>query len=113
MDAFVIPPLLLYAFGAVLAVMGGLRAYFLGWKQRPDVPEEADDEPAAQGQAGPDAPEPQDGDDGSEIRGEVRGRGRGTWSDGKRSSQHKRHLAMGVIWMLLGLFLIISTAVQG
>lgn len=103
MDGLVIPPLLLYAFGAVLTIMGGLRAWFLGWKQRPDVPEAA-------GSDADDAADDQE--DGSGVAGEVRGTTRGTWSDGKTSG-HKRHLTMGAIWVALGLFLIISTAVNG
>lgn len=101
----VIPPVLLYAFGAVLAVMGGLRAVFLGWKQRPDVPEAK--KPVS------DAPgDDIDDEDGASVRGEIRGRDPQKWSDGKTTAAHKRHIAMGALWVALGLFLIISTAIN-
>jgi hypothetical protein len=107
-DSFVIPPVLLYAFGTVLTVLGGLRAYFLGWKQRPDVPEE--EERGNEGVALAPEGAADDQDDGAELRGEMRGKARGDWSDGKRSSRHKRHIGMGLLWLGMGLFLIISTA---
>jgi hypothetical protein len=74
-----IPPQLSYGFGALLIVLGGLRAYFWGWKRRP-APPAADD-----------------------VQESVR----------RPDDEHKRHLRYGVIWVLLGLFLLVSTTITG
>ena len=67
----VIPPLIIYVFGAILVVAGVLRAWKLGRRDR--TREVADDDPA-------------------------------------RARTRRRHLTWGVIWVLTGLFLIVSTA---
>ena len=82
---FAIPPTLLYAIGAVLIVFGALRAYHLGWKHKPAS--------AAPG-------EPPESTDLDEAPAWDRERG------------YKRHITFGVLWMVLGLFLIISTIVN-
>jgi hypothetical protein len=79
-----LPPGLFYGVGAVLVVFGALRAYFLGWKQKPPRPvpgdpEKNDDEPAPSG-----------------------------WSRGEGGG-HKRHLTFGLLWFVMGIFLVIST----
>jgi hypothetical protein len=108
-DAWTIPPVLLYAFGTVLVIMGGLRAYYLGFKGRPDVPEESTEpDPGEAAEPGPES----DDEDGSSVRGEVRGRTRGGWSDGRVSTTYKRHVAMGLLWVGMGLFLIISLVIK-
>jgi hypothetical protein len=43
----VLPPGLLYAVGALLVVLGGMRAYHLGWKRRERDEPESDDPEAA------------------------------------------------------------------
>ena len=81
-----IPSSLLYAIGTVLVVFGGLRAYHLGWKKRPA--------PAAPGEQ-PESP------DLDEVPAWDRNKGGG----------YKRHITFGVLWVVMGLFLIISTIV--
>jgi hypothetical protein len=81
-----IPPSLLYAIGTVLVLFGGLRAYHLGWKRKP--------ESAAPGQ------EPESGDL-DEVPAWDRNKGGG----------YKRHITFGVLWVAMGLFLIISTMI--
>jgi len=72
-----IPPQISYAFGALLIVLGALRAYLWGWKRRqpPPAPDAAD--------AG----------------------------NRRDDGDHRRHLRYGVIWVLLGLFLLVSTTI--
>jgi predicted nucleic acid-binding Zn ribbon protein len=50
--------------------------------------------------AAPRAPRPSEDDDGSADVAPVRGK------------EQKRHLRMGVVWILLGLFLLVSTYLQ-
>lgn len=78
-----IPPVIFYAVGAVLVVFGALRAYFLGWKQRERL---FVAEPAERDPTTPDS-EP-------------------------RTKGQKRHMMFGVLWVLMGLFLIVSTIIQ-
>jgi hypothetical protein len=79
-----IPPALLYAIGTVLVVFGGLRAWHLGWRKKPA--------PAAPGEA----PESPDLDEAP------------AW-DRDRGGGYKRHITFGMLWLVMGLFLIIST----
>jgi hypothetical protein len=99
----VIPPILLYAFGSVLVVLGSLRAYYLGWLKRPDT--EEDDEDAALEVAAPSAPAAE-GEEIAPVETPVRRRA----ALGAGSSGHRRHLGMGLLYLLMGLFLIVSTA---
>ena len=82
-----IPPSLLYAIGTVLVLFGGLRAYHLGWKKKPV--------PAAPG-----------GEAESPDLDEVP-----AW-DRDKGGGYKRHITFGVLWVVMGLFLIISTIVS-
>jgi hypothetical protein len=84
---FQIPPAIIYAFGAMLVVFGVVRAYHLGWKQRPD-PDEAGGEVDEKA-----------GDEGDE---EDRPRA-------APSTAHRRHLRWGIAYVAMGLFLIVST----
>jgi uncharacterized membrane protein len=79
-----VPPIIPYVVGAMLVLFGALRAKYLGAPRSPRVPE--DEEGAAEGMDRDPAP--------------VRGK------------EQRRHLRMGVIWIVLGLFLAISTAWQ-
>jgi hypothetical protein len=81
-----IPPSLLYAIGTVLVLFGGLRAYHLGWKKKP-VPAEPGGDPES-----PDLDEVP------------------AWDRNKGG--YKRHITFGVLWVVMGLFLIISTIIN-
>jgi hypothetical protein len=80
-----IPPAIPYAVGAILILFGILRAKYLA---APRAPRLADDDQAESslGKA--------------EARAEIRG------------PEQRRHLRMGIVWILLGLFLVISTIMQ-
>ncbi len=81
-----IPPIVPYVFGAILVVFGVLRAKYLGAPRTP--PEPPEDEAATQdGEAAKDA---------APIRGPV----------------ERRHLRWGILYVLMGLFLLVSTYVQ-
>jgi len=77
-----IPPIVPYAVGAVLVVFGALRVKYLG---APRAPRASEEESAGSGEAS-----------ATPVRGKE---------------QH-RHLRMGVVWILLGLFLLVSTYIQ-
>ena len=77
----VIPPLFFYAIGAVLVLSGVGRALTLG-RRRPEREISVDD---------PSSPE------SSQLAA-------------KAAQARRRHLIFGVVWVLLGLFLILSTA---
>jgi hypothetical protein len=84
-----IPPVIPYAVGCMLILFGALRVKYLGaprLRVRPD-----DDETGGEAPAGPDH-EP-------EERLE-------------RGPQQRRHIRWGIIWILLGLFLVVSTFIQ-
>jgi hypothetical protein len=95
-----LPPAILYVFGLIIAVMGGMRAYHLGWRRRP---EGAEGEEAAADETG--------GDDASEVAPTAPESGKGGWARAKGGG-YKRHIAMGLLWVAMGLFLIISTALN-
>jgi hypothetical protein len=77
----VIPPLFFYAVGAVLVISGVARTLTLG-RRRPEREIQADD------------PDPS-------VVANVAA---------KAAQVRRRHLIFGVVWVLLGLFLILSTA---
>lgn len=96
-----IPPAILYVFGLIIVSLGGLRAYHLGWKRRPSA------EAAAEG------PEPEAEDEAAareDERAEDAPR-RPAWSRADGGG-YKRHITMGLLWVAMGLFLIISTALN-
>jgi hypothetical protein len=76
-----IPPAIPYAVGAILILLGILRAKYLAAPRAPRMSEDAQEDNAA-------------------VRAEVRG------------PEQRRHLRMGVVWILLGLFLVVSTVLQ-
>ena len=80
----VIPPLFFYVVGAMLVIFGAARALWLGVR-RPHRELEPEVDPEA-------AP----GDRGAAIAAAAKVR--------------RRHLIFGVVWVLMGIFLIVSTA---
>ena len=90
--------MLLYAFGVVLMLMGGLRAFHLGYKRRP----------AAEAPDDPEAPADEEAEDEAEANQRP---GRTGWARGEGGG-YKRHLTMGLLWVAMGLFLVISTAIN-
>lgn len=74
-----IPPVVFYVLGAVLMFFGAVRAYVFGWKPR-GAPPLADD-------LNPD-----------QARTTER-----------RQKDQRRHLMMGLVWVVMGLVLIVST----
>jgi hypothetical protein len=82
-----LPPFLFYAIGTMLIVFGALRVKYLGaprLRRRP-----ADDETGEEASA----------DREPEERLE-------------RGPEQRRHIRWGIIWILLGLFLVVSTFIQ-
>lgn len=75
-----LPPALFYGVGVVLILFGALRAVFLGWKQKAAATTVEDPEEAG-------------------GKGWARSSGGG----------YKRHLTFGVLWVVMGLFLVVST----
>jgi hypothetical protein len=84
MSAIQLPPVFFYGIGAMLIVFGALRAYHLGWSRRR----------AAAGAS----------EDAEEEASSGSRRGSGYTA--------KRHIVWGLVWIGLGLFLVISTAVN-
>jgi hypothetical protein len=86
----VLPPALFYGVGIVLIVFGALRAVFLGWKQKPPT------------------------EDRAELQGELEeaAEGGGSLQRAPRGPGYKRHLTFGALWVVLGLFLLVSTALK-
>jgi hypothetical protein len=82
-----LPPILFYAIGLALVVFGGLRVSFLG---APRVRRGRNDGLRAQ-----ESPELHE-------EGERPTRG----------PEQRRHIRWGIIWILMGLFLVISTFLQ-
>ena len=81
-----LPPFLFYAIGSMLIVFGALRVKYLGaprLRRRP----------AHDGELS--------GDQADEPEERL-----------ERGPEQRRHIRWGIIWMLLGLFLVISTFVQ-
>ena len=79
-----IPPAIPYTIGAILILFGILRAKYLA---APRAPRLADDDQA-------------DSSVGKVEAAEIRG------------PEQRRHLRMGIVWVLLGLFLVITTIMQ-
>jgi hypothetical protein len=80
-----IPPVIPYAVGAMLVIFGILRVKYLSAPRPPKVLDDA------------------------EV-GEESGKQRSTAD--VRGPDQRRHLRMGVVWILLGLFLVVSTILQ-
>jgi predicted nucleic acid-binding Zn ribbon protein len=80
-----IPPVIPYAVGAMLVIFGVLRIKYLSAPRAPKVVDDAD---------------PGEESVKSSSTLEVRG------------PEQRRHLRMGVVWILLGLFLVVSTVWQ-
>jgi hypothetical protein len=89
----VLPPALFYGVGIVLILFGALRAVFLGWRQKiqAEPPPPAGEEP-----------EPEQEQEPASARGWARSAGGG----------YKRHLTFGVLWVVMGLFLVVSTYIK-
>ena len=84
-----IPPVIPYAVGCMLILFGALRVKYLGaprLRTRSD-----DDETGAEASA----------DRASEFEERL-----------ERGPQQRRHIRWGIIWILLGLFLVVSTFIQ-
>jgi hypothetical protein len=84
-----LPPFLFYAIGSMLIVFGALRTKYLG---APRLRRRRDDDETAGEASGERAGEP-------EERLE-------------RGPEQRRHIRWGIIWILLGFFLVVSTFVQ-
>jgi hypothetical protein len=96
MKQIYIPPIVFYVFGAILVAFGILRAKYLG---APRPPRESVDEDEAP----------------KETRGEpasFAGRAPSTDASPVRGPTERRHLRWGIIYILMGLFLVISTYLQ-
>jgi hypothetical protein len=85
---FNLPPIIPYAIGCILILFGALRVKYLG---------------AARAR----------GRGADETAGEASG-DRAVESDERlqRGPEQRRHIRWGIIWILLGLFLVISTFIQ-
>jgi len=83
-----LPPFLFYAIGSMLMVFGALRIKYLG---APRARRCSDDETAGEA-SGDHAVEPEE--------------------RLQRGAEQRRHIRWGIIWVLLGLFLVISTFIQ-
>ena len=94
-----IPPLFFYGFGVLLVMFGSLRAYHLGWRHRPGGPE-------GEGDEGEEGDEAEEGEDAAPAIRQSR------WSR-VTASGYKRHITMGLLWIAMGVFLLVSTAVNG
>jgi hypothetical protein len=103
MKDIVLPPALFYAVGVVLIVFGGLRAYLLGWKQRPRAPVKTVPDAEAYG-------EPPEAEAPARVASEEEERA-GGWSPTAGGS-FKRHITFGLLWVVMGLFLLVSTIIN-
>jgi|tagenome__1003787_1003787.scaffolds.fasta_scaffold20068188_2 hypothetical protein len=84
-----LPPVLFYGVGVILIVFGALRAYQLGWQRRFDE--------------GPgERPENQAGPEAAPEAGPAP----------RRSRAARRHITFGLLWVVMGLFLVVSTYVK-
>jgi hypothetical protein len=106
---FTLPAALLYGFGAMLLILGGLRAYHLGWKRKVELDAEA------QAGGGADADADADADAGEGAAGSdgdgAPGRRDAGWRR-RDGGGYKRHLVWGLLWMGMGLFLIVTTLLK-
>ena len=81
-----LPPMLFYALGSVLVLFGGLRITFLG---APRARRRRDDDLSEEASS-------------QALEEEPPTRGR----------EQRRHIRWGIMWILMGLFLVISTFLQ-
>jgi hypothetical protein len=79
-----VPPIVPYVVGAMLVLFGSLRVKYLGAPRTP--------RPSADEDAGNNA----GGNEETPVRGK----------------EQKRHVTMGAVWILMGLFLLVSTYFQ-
>ena len=84
-----LPPIIPYAVGCILILFGALRINYLG---APRVRKRNDDDESAGEVSGDRTVEPEE--------------------RLQRGPQQRRHIRWGIIWILLGRFLVISTFVQ-
>ena len=84
-----LPPIIPYAVGCILILFGALRINYLG---APRVRKRNDDDESAGEVSGDRTVEPEE--------------------RLQRGPEQRRHIRWGIIWILLGLFLVISTFVQ-
>jgi hypothetical protein len=89
----VIPPLFFYVIGAMLVIFGGARALWLGVR-RPN--RELSVEPADIADA--------DAEAAADAAQAI------STAAATAAKARRRHLTFGIVWILMGLFLIISTA---
>jgi hypothetical protein len=101
----VLPPALFYGVGAVLIVFGALRAYMLGWRQRPHAAVKTVPDPEAYGE--PPASETPVSEPAETAPTQQEDRAAG-WSPAAGGS-YKRHITFGILWVVMGLFLLITT----
>jgi hypothetical protein len=90
----VIPPLFFYVVGALLVIFGGARALWLGVR-RPNR-EIQDDVPDLARESG--------------VGGGGLGDARASAGSSAAAKARRRHLTFGIVWVLMGIFLIVSTA---
>lgn len=95
-----LPPMLFYGVGVLLLVFGALRAYYLGWKKRPALPQKGAQ--AAEGAEGDETLTDEDAQD------EGRAEDRSGWAR-RQGGGYKRNLTFGLLWVGMGIFLILST----
>jgi hypothetical protein len=119
----VIPPVLLYAFGALLVSLGGTRAYYLGWRKRPELDDDDEADVAEAASAGPEVSD-------EEVEAAIAGRDPAVEAKSSDAPDgdvepvetvrprkvartggdgHKRHLVMGLLYVAMGLFLLVTT----
>jgi hypothetical protein len=89
-----LPPLIPYVVGALLVVFGSLRIKVLG-APRPPRPTEQDEQPRDEGMSATPSVE-STAVEPADVRG----------------PEQKRHIRWGILWVLMGLFLLISTYIQ-
>ena len=84
-------------------MFGVARAYHLGWRRRSEEAEELPEGAVAEIDI-----ETTSDVDVDEIPPVAKGRG----FLGRPKSAYKRHITMGLLWIIMGLFLLISTALN-
>ena len=104
-----IPPKVLVLIGLALCLFSAWRAYFLGWR-RLQAEKAAD---AAEGTTEGDAPEDASSKGASgNAQVATKPRGYGRYRRGAPAPSANRHLKWGILHFCMGLFLVISTAVN-
>jgi hypothetical protein len=84
-----LPPIIPYAVGCILILFGALRIKYLG---APRARRRSDDDEGSSQDSDHHTAEPEEGL--------------------QRGPEQRRHIRWGIIWVLLGLFLVISTFIQ-